>query len=342
MRTALPEKNALVTSIAVSYGSGSLPSVNSGININHIVGVAPPGFFGFTVGRSPDLWVPVLMGREIAPDWAGLDGNRIQTLHIIARRKAGVDLDQAEANTNLLFKQILLENAGTAATPELLEDIERARITLTPAATGRSRLRLHFSPALKVLMALVALVLLIACGNVANLPLARANIRRREIAIRMSVGRLRTRLIRQMLLESGLLAFAASAVGMTIAWASSRLLLTMVSTGGQPLPISTAPDAAVLAFTLGVTILTVIVFGTDPAFYATGFDPASWLREGRGAGSAPKIWNPHGPWRRSRTSLVDRVTRNIVARDDRHHDRTLDCSRVGPPGAESVIRPPAR
>jgi predicted permease len=229
-----------------------------------------------------------MMGKKISPDWNGLEGNRFQTLHIFARRKPGVTFEQAAANTNVLFKQLLLEEAGPQPAREQLDGIEQAHIALTPAATGRSRLRLQFASPLRILMGVVALVLLIACANVANLLLARANLRRREIAVRMSMGAVRSRLIRQLLLESSLLAFAGSILGVMFAWGAGRLLLMMVSSGSQLVPIRVAPDAAVLAFTLGVTVLTVLAFGTAPALYATGFDPIPALKEGRGAASAPK------------------------------------------------------
>jgi predicted permease len=263
-------------------------TLNIGKVVYTIVGVAPPGFFGFSVGRSPDVWIPIMMGNAISPDWNGLEGNRFQTLHIIARQKPEVSLEQAQANTNLVFKRLLLEEAGPQPAEKTLSDIERAKIVLTPAATGRSRLRLEFSSPLKILMAVVALVLIIACANVANLLLARANVRRREIAVRMSVGAVRSRLIRQLLLESGLLALAGSIVGVLVAWGASQSLLMMVSTGSQPLPIRVAPDAAVLGFALAATILTVLLFGTAPAFYATRLDPMPSLKEGRGAAHAPR------------------------------------------------------
>jgi predicted permease len=133
-----------------------------------------------------------------------------------------------------------------------------------------------------ILMVVVVLVLLIACANVANLLLARATARQREIAVRMSLGAERPRLIRQLLAESGLLGFVGAVLGVAFAWSASRLLLAMISTGSEPVPIRVTPDAGVLGFTVAVAVLTVFLFGTAPAFRATGLDLASSLRAGRG------------------------------------------------------------
>ncbi len=250
-----------------------------------IVGVAPPEFFGVTVGQSPDLWIPLAMQKEISPGWNGLNDNLFQTLHVIARLKPGLNVQQAQAHTDFLFRQILRSYAGPQPDRHRLDVIERAQIELTPATTGRSGLRRQFSAPLKVLMVVVALVLLIACANVANLLLARATVRQREIAVRLSIGAARARLIRQLLVESGLLGLAGSVLGIAFAWAGSRVLLLMVSAGPEVTPVRVTPDITVLAFTLGVTILTVLIFGVVPAFRTTAASPITSLKEGRGVTS---------------------------------------------------------
>ena len=257
-----------------------------GRTVYTIVGIAPPGFAGVTVGQSPDLWIPLAMQKEISPDRNGLENRLYRSLHMIARLKPGVTRKQAQAGTDLLFRQILRSYRGPQPTKEDLEGIQQARIELTPAATGRSRLRKEFSSPLKILMAVVALVLLIACANVANLLLARATARQREIAVRMSLGAERSRLIRQLFAENGLLGFVGAVLGVAFAWSASRLLLAMVSAGSQPLPIRVTPDAGVLAFTVVVTILTVFLFGAAPALRATGLELAATLKTGRGVVSA--------------------------------------------------------
>jgi predicted permease len=247
-----------------------------------VVGVAPREFFGITVGQSPDLWIPLAMEKQVSPGWNGLEDRRFQSLYIIGRRKPGVGAAQASANTNLLFKQILREYAGPKPTAKDLESIRRARIDLTPASKGLARLRRQFSVSLWILMVVVALVLLIACANVANLLLVRAAGRRREFAVRMSIGATRGRLIRQLLVESGLLGMAGGALGVMLSWGASRSLLRMVSPNSQALPIDVAPDARILGFTLVVAVLTVLLSGLTPAFQATGLKLSSSLNEGRG------------------------------------------------------------
>jgi predicted permease len=257
-------------------------TVKIGSTVYTLIGVAPPEFFGVIVGQSPDLWIPLAMEKEISPGWNGLDKNLFQSLYIVARRKPDVTVEKANASANLLFKQILHEYVGSQASPEQLSDIEHAQMALTPAATGLSQLRREFSSPLQILMAVVGLVLLVACANVANLLLARASARRREIAVRISMGAARWRLIRQLLVESALLGFAGVILGVWFAWWAMRLLLMMVSTGSDTVQLKVALDPVVLGFTALVGILTVLLFGTIPSFHATRLELTSSLKEGRG------------------------------------------------------------
>jgi predicted permease len=266
---------------------GSNPSalgatVTIGATVYSIIGITPPEFFGVVAGRSPDLWIPLAMEKEISPGWNGLDNDLFQSLYIIARRKPGVSMQQASAETNVLFRQIARGYAGPQASARQLEHVGRASIRLTDASAGISQLRFEFSTPLLILMGVAAMVLLIACINVANLMLARAAARGHEIAIRLSVGAARSQLIRQLLIESGLLGLAGAILGVALAWGASHLLLAMVSSGAELLPINVSPDARVLAFALVVTILTVLVFGTVPAIRATRLELAPSLKEGRG------------------------------------------------------------
>ncbi|MGO8732034.1 MAG: ABC transporter permease [Terriglobia bacterium] len=277
-----------------------------GKTVYSIVGVAPPEFFGVTVGQSPDLWIPLSMEEEISPGQNGRNNKLFQSLYLIARLKPGVTSAQASAHTNLLFKQFLHEVSGPQPSVKQLDKIQRAMIELTPAANGLSHLRYEFSLPLKILMAVVMLVLLIACANVANLLLARATTRQREIAVRMSLGAGRSRLIRQLVTESVLLALAGAALGVLLASWASHLLLLMVSTGPETLPVRVAPDGAVLAFTLGITFLTAILFGTAPAFRATRLNLTGALKEGRGTVAAQTRQ------RFSRALIVGQVALSLV------------------------------
>jgi predicted permease len=257
-----------------------------GQTVYTIIGVAPRAFYGMTVGQSPDVWIPLAMQKEISPDRTGLQDNLFRSLHVFGRLKSGISEEQAQANTDLVFRQILRSYIGPEPSQEDLDGIQQARIELTPAATGRSRLRREFASPLKILMAVVAFVLLITCANVANLLLARATARQREIALRMSLGANRWRLVRQLLAEGGLLGSVGAVIGVAFAWSASRLLLAMVSTGSEPVPIRVTPDARVLGFTIAVTVLAVFLFGAVPALRATGLDLAMSLKAGRGVISA--------------------------------------------------------
>jgi len=256
-------------------------TITIGATLYSIIGVAPPEFFGATVGQSPDLWIPLAMEKEISPGWNGLDEPlAFQTLYLIGRRKRGVSVEQASANANLLFKQILHEYVGPQPSAKQLDDIQHAQIELTPAATGLSQLRQRFSSPLRILMAVVALVLLVACANVANLLLARTATRRREIALRMSLGATRLRLIRQLLVESVLLVFFGAVLGLWLAWWTIRVLTTTAAGAANIHPSLGGP---ILAFAIAVSALTVLLFGTAPALYATRLDLAPSLKPGRGA-----------------------------------------------------------
>src|ERR1700689_2701574 len=160
--------------------------------------------------------------------------------------------------------------------------MKKARIELHPAGNGISGLRRQFSDSLKILMVLVGLVLLIACVNIANLLLAQATGRQREIAVRLALGASRRRLTGQFLAESLMLSLLGGALGVLIAWWGGQLLLTLVQAGPEPLPIQVGPNARVLLFTFGLSLVTGVLFGLAPALGMTHLDLAPSLREGKG------------------------------------------------------------
>jgi predicted permease len=259
-----------------------------------IVGVAPKEFFGTTVGTAPDLWVPLAMEKQMPPaHWDARNDEDLQSLFLIGRLKNGVSSEQASAVINLLFKQ-WLESRPTAQSPaEKLRKIQSASIELTPVSRGLSMLREQFSLSLKVLMGVVALVLLIASANVANLLLAHGTARSREFAVRLAVGAGRMRLVRQLFTESALLALLGGVAGVGLAWWGSRLLLVMASDGPQALPIDVTPNLRVLGFTIGVSLLCAIVFGTVPALRASRIEPNTSLKGGKTA-ALSALRNPLG------------------------------------------------
>ena len=201
----------------------------------------------------------------------------------MARLKPGVTVAQATANTNLLFKQyIRSEYLGPSPSQKDLADTEHAHIELTSAAHGLSRLRRQFALPLEILTTIAGLVLLIACANIANLLLARGTARSREFAMRMAIGASRSRIVRQLLTESLVLALAGAAVGLACAWKASRLLLVMASSSPQVADMNVSPDLRVLGFTLVLTVFTALLFGMAPAIRATRLDLNSSLKQPRG------------------------------------------------------------
>jgi predicted permease len=247
-----------------------------------IVGVAPREFFGTTVGSAPDLWVPLAMEKQMPPaHWDGRNAEDVQALFIIGRLKPGVTAPQAHSVVNLLFTQSLQARAGSQPTAQRLKQIQGANIQLTPVSRGLSTLREEFSLSLRVLMGVVALVLLIASANVANLLLAHGAARSREFAVRLAVGAARIRLARQLFTESALLALLGGIVGVALSWWGSRLLLLMASGGPEALPVDVTPNLRVLVFTIGVSAVCAIVFGTAPALRASRVEPNASLKGGK-------------------------------------------------------------
>jgi predicted permease len=252
-----------------------------------IVGVAKPGFTGITVGESADLWIPLSMEKEISPGWNGLDKKFFQSLLLFARLKPGVTSQQATTASTQLFQQILRSDyVGSTPSQKEFDSIQHARIDMTSAANGVSQLRFQFSLPLKILMTIVALVLLIACANIANMLLARGVARAREIAVRMAIGATRRRIVVQLLTESAVLAFTGAALGVALAWKASAALLNTALATSEPVPIDLTPGLPVLGFTLAVTVFTVLLFGMIPAFKATRLELTPALKEGRGGGTA--------------------------------------------------------
>ena len=247
-----------------------------------VVGVAPKDFFGTTVGSAPDLWIPLAMEKQMPPaHWDGRNKEEAQSLFLIGRLRDGVTAEQAGSVVNLLFKQSLQARAGAQPTAWRLQAIQKASIEMTPVSRGLSDLREQFSLSLKVLMGVVALVLLIASANVANLLLAHGTARQREFAVRLAVGAGRLRLARQLFTESALLVLFGALGGIGLAWWGSRLLLMMASGGPEALPVNITPNIRVLAFTIVVSVLCALVFGTAPALRASRIEPNTSLKAGK-------------------------------------------------------------
>ncbi len=253
-----------------------------------IVGVAAPRFRGVEVGSPPDLYVPLMMKAAITPTWNQLENRRFMWLNVMARLKPGVSRVQAAAGLQVLYRQIneqeLTEMPDAPA--RFRERFLAKQIQVLPGFRGLSQLRQQFTTPLLVLTGMVGLVLLIACANVANLLLARAASREREIAVRLALGARRGHIVRQLLVESLLLAVLGGATGLVLsAWVGEALLRALpFEQAGRSL--SGAPDGRVLLFTLAVSLATGLVFGLVPAWQATRPQLTSALKEESGVVSA--------------------------------------------------------
>jgi predicted permease len=247
-----------------------------------VIGVAAREFSGTVVEESPDFWIPLSMQAQVQPWLGDPRGTLTQSLWLTGRLKPGVNPRTAQANANVVYQQWMHQVAGTSPSAEQIENMKKARIELHPAGNGISGLRTQFSDSLKILMVLVGLVLLIACVNIANLLLAQTTGRQREIAVRLALGANRRRLTSQFLAESLMLSLLGGALGVLIAWWGGQLLLTLVQAGPDPLPIQVGPNARVLLFTFGLSLVTGVLFGLAPALRMTHVDLAPSLREGKG------------------------------------------------------------
>lgn len=277
-----------------------------GPTIFTIVGVAPPEFFGTSVGVSPDIWIPLSMQKMIPPGWDGYHDSMFESLHLMARLKPGITLAQANANVNLLFPEILRSLPGTPLTERNLKQLQETRVELNSMSSGFSRLRYEFSEPLKILMALVGLVLLIACANIANLLLARSTGRAKELAVREALGAGRSRIVRQLFTESFLLAFAGGALGILLASFGSRLLLLAVSDGREALNLHVSLDMPLLLFTSGITLTAALLFGVMPAWRAARPNLTETLGGGRTVAGATN----QGPL--ARLLVVSQVAVSLV------------------------------
>lgn len=237
-----------------------------------VVGVAPPGFFGVQPGRAVEIWLPTSAASQLIPGWASLTARENWWLLVMGRLKPGVSEPQARAALDVLLAQ---EATAGIIPPPKAEDIPHSE--LAPASRGLSYLREQFSRPLQILMMVVALVLLIACANVANLLLTRGVGRNREISIRLALGAGRSRLVRQLLTESVLLATSGTVLGFFLALWGTRILVVLIT--DPAIEIVWSVDGAVLLFTILLSVATAILFGLAPALRATRAGLQSGLKE---------------------------------------------------------------
>lgn len=269
-----------------------------------IVGVAARSFFGGQVGAAPDFWLPATIQSAVRyQQHYSQDTNAktnepwvlqpdIRWLQFVVRAGSPKLAEQSSAALNQVFHAELVQGAAQEKDPSERDRMLHARFYLVPGARGMRTLSRTFFQPLLALMAMVGIILLIACANLANLLLARAAGREREIAVRLSIGANRSRLVRQLLVECVLLSFVGTALGSAIAYWLCGNLPQWASSRSTPIPLSLAPDARVLLFGAAVAVLTGIAFGLAPALQGTRVEPIQVLKSGgRSASSGGSRWS---------------------------------------------------
>jgi len=253
-----------------------------------VIGLAPPGFFGETLRSDPpDMWIPVHQEPLIDGEGALLPMSVAAWLRMIGRLRPGASIAGMAPRLTGVLRRWMQYDSGYPANwmADVIQGLPKQTIDIVPAGAGVAEMKEEYGRSLKILLTVCGLVLLVACANVANLLLARAVVRRGQTAVRMALGAARRQIIAQALTESVLLAMGGGVVGLLVAVAGARLLLTLAFHSAHFLPITPLPSFMVLAFSFTLALVTGVIFGAVPAWFATRTDPADALRgAGRSTG----------------------------------------------------------
>jgi len=290
----------------LSYGfwkdhfGGAETAIGSTLYLNHlpfeIIGVSAPGFYGLEPGQKTDVAVPVCAVARFDGKRSRLDRRSWWWLSIGGRVKPGISSELLETRLKILSPQVFRGALPENYTADEQAEFMKRSLVSAPAATGTADLREQFGRPLKILMAVVAMVLLIACSNIASLMFARGAARNKEVAVRKALGASRTRLIRQLLTESILLSSAGGLLGILFARWGSALLVRLLSTTHNNVYLDLTLDARVFAFTAAVAVLTAILFGLLPAFRSTRVSIISAMKGANAADSEKHVRFRPGKW----------------------------------------------
>ena len=306
MITAADDQRGCPGVAVLSYGfwqdhfGAAESTVGGTISLDHhifqIVGVSAPGFYGVDIGEKFDVAVPVCAVAIFDGKESRLDHRSWWWLTIIGRVKPGIGNAQLHARLGVLSPEIFAGAVPQDWDPKDQKDFLQRTIVSAPAATGISYLRQRFGEPLNILMAVVGLVLLIACANIASLMLARAAARNKEIAVRKALGASRARLIRQLLTECILLSSAGAVLGVLFARWGNALLVRYISTGTNQVFLDLSMDGRVLAFTAFIAVLTGTLFGVLPAIRSTKVSLSSAMKGSQAEESERRVRFRPGKW----------------------------------------------
>ena len=282
--------------VVISHGfwqrhfNGRSDVIGTTITLNgttfNVIGVSEPRFQGESVARNPDLWLPMMMQPSIYPgrDWLQEDPakspDKVMWLNAFGRLKPGATLENVQAEVKVVFPRMMQAYYSSTLTPELQKRVMSQYLVVRDAHAGTFPGRDDITLQLQILLAVAGVVLLIACANVANLLLARATGRHREMSVRFALGASRARIYRQLVTETLILGLFGGLIGLLVGFGGSRILISLLSDPDQPFNVAYAPDWRVFGFTAGVALITGLLFGVAPARRAMKIDITSSLREG--------------------------------------------------------------
>jgi predicted permease len=273
-----------------------------------VIGITPPGFFGDTIGPDPpDVWIPVQQEPLLAGDGSLLNQPMGAWLRVVGRLRPAASVAGMAPRLTAVLRNWMVHDSQYPANwmPDVIRVLPKQVINVVPAGAGVQVMKEEYGRSLQILLSVCGLVLLIACANVANLLLARAVARRSQTAVRLALGASRREIIAEALFESVLLALAGGVAGLLVASAAEGLLLRLAFSNAHFLPISTEPSLIALAFAFAVAVVTGMIFGAAPAWFATRTQPVETLR------GAARVTSDHASFAR-KSLLILQATLSIV------------------------------